>query len=595
MWFHSLLASWKSARPRRTPPARRGAHLILERLEDRTLLSSYTAYTASDLIADINAANAAGGANTITLAAPTTSPYALTARTTGVNGGNGLPVIAANDNLTIVGNGDTIEKAANPGLAFRLLDVAPLATLTLQNLTLQGGLASEAGLVTTGPGGAIYNEGVLTLSGVTVANNHAVGGGRYPYTVATPGSGGGIWSNGSLTLENGTLFEGNVASGSGAAIGDSGGPDGFYTPGVPAGAASGGAVYVAGGTANISNTTFTGNSAVGGLGTLDGLGLPGGNAYGGALYVAAGQVILTAATVNNNLAYTPLAYTANGPPTAYGGGLYVAGGRVTLASDTVDSNTVRYNVNNLAEPSDPESHLGGYGGGLYIVSGATVVLDSFTVANTINNSDSTGINGSTANIDGIYIEPPAAGQPPIVAQAASASPSPVTGATTNLNVLGADAAGASSLTYTWAVTSAPAGAATPTFSSNGSNASQNTTATFHRAGTYTFQVTITDPSGLTAVSSVTVTVVQTPTSLSLTPATVTLADGAKQQFTATAFDQFGQALAAQPTFTWQVIGSGGGTISSAGLYTAPKKGTGKFQVEVSADGLTALVDVTVDA
>jgi hypothetical protein len=47
-----------------------------------------------------------------------------------------------------------------------------------------------------------------------------------------------------------------------------------------------------------------------------------------------------------------------------------------------------------------------------------------------------------------------------------------------------------------------AGAATPTFSSNGSNASQNTTATFYQPGIYTFQVTITDPSGLSTVSSV---------------------------------------------------------------------------------------------
>ena len=91
------------------------------------------------------------------------------------------------------------------------------------------------------------------------------------------------------------------------------------------------------------------------------------------------------------------------------------------------------------------------------------------------------------------------------------------------------------------------------------------------------------------------TVVQTVTSLSVTPGNVTLADGAKQQFTATALDQFGQAMASQPTFTWQVSSSSGGTISSTGLYTAPKKGTGNFQVEVSADGLTALANVTVDA
>jgi hypothetical protein len=50
MWFHSLLASWKSrrSRGRRPQPARRGARLILQHLEDRALPSSYTAYTAAD-------------------------------------------------------------------------------------------------------------------------------------------------------------------------------------------------------------------------------------------------------------------------------------------------------------------------------------------------------------------------------------------------------------------------------------------------------------------------------------------------------------------------------------------------------------------
>ena len=88
--------------------------LALEHLEDRSLPSSYSAATVSALIADINAANTAGGVNTITLTAPTTSPYVLTPSTTPPTGTNrsenGLPIIAANDNLTIVGNGDTIER-----------------------------------------------------------------------------------------------------------------------------------------------------------------------------------------------------------------------------------------------------------------------------------------------------------------------------------------------------------------------------------------------------------------------------------------------------------------------------------------------------
>ena len=64
---------------RQTPPgrhpalrrgtSRRGLRPTLERLEDLTLLTSYTAATVSDLIADIKASNQAGGSNTIALVA----------------------------------------------------------------------------------------------------------------------------------------------------------------------------------------------------------------------------------------------------------------------------------------------------------------------------------------------------------------------------------------------------------------------------------------------------------------------------------------------------------------------------------------------
>ncbi len=168
MWFHSLFGSWKpglSRSPRPQPrPARRGTRLFVEQLENRMLPSAYTALTTTDLIADITAANTVGGTNTITLTAPTTSPYAMTARFNtllGGGAGNGLPVIAANDNLTIVGNGDTIEKTSGASVSFRLLDVAPLALLTLENLTLQGGYLyyGDADTGVGAAGGAIYNQG----------------------------------------------------------------------------------------------------------------------------------------------------------------------------------------------------------------------------------------------------------------------------------------------------------------------------------------------------------------------------------------------------------------------------------------------------
>jgi hypothetical protein len=180
--------------------------------------------------------------------------------------------------------------------------------------------------------------------------------------------------------------------------------------------------------------------------------------------------------------------------------------------------------------------------------------------------------------------------PPTVVTAAHASASTVTGTTTGLSVLGSDAAGAASLTYTWSVFSAPAGVAAPGFSVNGSNAADNTTVTFHAAGTYTLLVTLKDPAGLTATSSVTVTVNQTETYLSLTPGTVTLIDGRTQQFTAKALDQFGTALARQPTWSWAVA-SGAGSVSSTGLYTAPASGTGASSVRATAGGLSVTATV----
>ena len=136
-------------------------------------------------------------------------------------------------------------------------------------------------------------------------------------------------------------------------------------------------------------------------------------------------------------------------------------------------------------------------------------------------------------------------QPPTVAMAASASPDPVTGTTCNLSVLGADDLGESSLTYTWAATGTPPAAAA--FSLNDSNAAKNTIATFSKAGNYTFQVTIANASGLTTTSSVNVTVNQTLTAIGIAPTSINLHAGAEQQFTATAEDQFGAALAVQPS------------------------------------------------
>jgi plastocyanin len=181
--------------------------------------------------------------------------------------------------------------------------------------------------------------------------------------------------------------------------------------------------------------------------------------------------------------------------------------------------------------------------------------------------------------------------PPTVATPAAASPSTVKGKTTALSVLGADDGGEANLTYTWAMTVGPTGAH-PTFSANGTNAAKNSTVTFDHAGSYTFQVTITDAGGLSAPSSVNVTVVQTLTSIKLSPSSATVAPGGTVQFSATALDQFAAALAQQPTFTWSIV-SGPGKVNSTGLYTAPSTKTGTATVQVSAGTVHTRATITV--
>jgi hypothetical protein len=200
----------------------------------------------------------------------------------------------------------------------------------------------------------------------------------------------------------------------------------------------------------------------------------------------------------------------------------------------------------------------------------TQVYDGHTVAVMLNNPASTNL-------------------PPTISSGPTASPSPVTAKTTTLSVLGADAAGESNLTYTWGTVVSPPGAVT--FSANATNAAKNTNATFTKAGTYYFKVTITDAAGLSVIGMIPVTVTQTLTSVGVSPATISVPAGGSQQFTATAKDQFGNALSSQPTFTWAT--TGGGSITSAGLFYAAPTGGGPFTISASTGGQTGYANVTV--
>ena len=472
-WFPWRSLRWRNGSPRHLSSSRAGRRhspLILEPLEDRTALSNFNAATVADLIAYINAANAAGGTNTITLTAPTTSPYDLTAVDNTTDGPTGLPVITGGskpDTLTIIGNGDTIERStiqilqnrkAGPPPNFRLFDVAGGASLTLDNVTLQNGLAFGYGAV----GGAILNQGTLVLNGVTVQDNIAQGSDGANGTRKQPfgllgqyGAGGGIYSSGSLTLENGSQILNNQALGGNGGSGYEQG----YTGGNGGDGVGGGVVVF--GSMTITNSTVGSNLARGGLaeaGQVYGYapGSPGAGVGGGIFVNASGTVMVTSVNVVSNQAYG-----GNGMGPGGGGGIEIEGGTVTLSNVTVQGNgvvgigisggtvTLSNSIvqgnggdigggvsisggvvtlsNDTFESNSPSTDGGGIyidggtvtlcndivesntafgvGGGIRIFSGfgATVYIDSFTVAHTINNTDSSGLNGPTANIDGTYI------------------------------------------------------------------------------------------------------------------------------------------------------------------------------------------------
>lgn len=173
--------------------------------------------------------------------------------------------------------------------------------------------------------------------------------------------------------------------------------------------------------------------------------------------------------------------------------------------------------------------------------------------------------------------------PPSVAVAAAASPTMVDGTTTNLSVLGADDGGQANLTYTWTTEGNPP--APVLFSRNSTNAAQSVMATFSAPGTYQFLVTIVDAEGASTISSVTVQVIPTYSGIDVSPSGSALQHTQSEQFSAVAVNQFGNPMATQPIFTWSTLANVG-TISAAGLYTAPNAGAGNATIIATAGNIS---------
>ncbi len=127
-----------------------------------------------------------------------------------------------------------------------------------------------------------------------------------------------------------------------------------------------------------------------------------------------------------------------------------------------------------------------------------------------------------------------------------------------------DDGGAQNLSYAWVLISKPNGAADPVFPNDGDYLA-DTSAMFGKAGWYTYFLSVFD--GLNNVDvQVNVHVDQLVNAIAVNPGAVNLAAGATQQFSATAFDQFGDPFSSAPTFNWSIVG--GGSITASGFYTA---------------------------
>jgi hypothetical protein len=191
-----------------------------------------------------------GEDDTITLGAGT---YTVTTVDQETDGPNGLPSITST--LTIRGAGaEATILARDPSAPrFRLVHVAATGALTLEGLTLRGGLTPDQG-------GGVRNWGTVHVIHSAVTNN-----------VADVGSGGGLCNSGIANITHTTIAS-NEADGAGGLDNRDGGMMSISDSRITDNGASicGGLINQSG-TLTMSHTTVAGNGApLGGGGILNG-------------------------------------------------------------------------------------------------------------------------------------------------------------------------------------------------------------------------------------------------------------------------------------------------------------------------------------
>jgi hypothetical protein len=209
-------------------------------------------------------------------------------------------------------------------------------------------------------GGAIYSVGSLTVSDSTLSNNVVTN--QPPLqqdnqSELLPGSamGGAIDCVGSLTLSGDTIAD-NSANGLNAQTGN-----------YPSGLAMGGGVY-AGNSVTISNSSITGNTAQGGSAeTTSYSANASGNASGGGLFVV-GAATISGSTFTDNSAIGGESGLDSGSSGSGSGGAIYDQANLTISTSTIDNNTAKAAGDYDANPSA--------GGGVYAGADVSITQSS---------------------------------------------------------------------------------------------------------------------------------------------------------------------------------------------------------------------------
>ena len=332
--------------------------------------------------------------------------------------------------LTFVGQGATtsVIDASGASRVFEIVGAGSSLSVVLQNLTIEGGLATDNGGLnlpnTALGGGLLIDGGNVALSNVAVLDNAAsgaAGAAGAPGAYATsanptggPGGNGGNGGNargggiylaaGNLSL-NSVVLEGNSAVGGAGGAGGQGGDgisfssfggfgafrSGNAGPGGAGGAggsAAGGGLYVAGGSLAPLNGTvvMSGNAArggaggsgggsggfigVGGHGASGGNGGAGGNAAGGAAFLNAADAVF------------------NGVPNITGNTAAAGGGGAGARGGEGGGGLLHYSAAQPGQVGLPGGNGGaggnggnggqggwGRGGGIYVTGGGSLTFD----------------------------------------------------------------------------------------------------------------------------------------------------------------------------------------------------------------------------